>query len=219
MAQTGRTVRPGSPEEDRAASRFLLPAITIGPPEGLRAVDHAIARAIAAVAEALSALDRTQALLGDMRWLLESLADPEAAPSERLAAMRGFDTTRRRLRVVCEGIGLVDGSRLRGLRVITGIDAGAIRIAGHDVRPVLAAIAEAPSARLAAAMLEPDGPIAEACRVVGAAQRRLAADQRRLRNRQCLNAALERAWGDGTVTPPMTLLQRLASLFRMRTAA
>ncbi|WP_144299736.1 hypothetical protein [Elioraea rosea] len=219
MAQTGRTVPPGSPEEDRAASRFLLPTLTLGPPEGLRAVEQALARGLASVAEALSALDRCQTLLGDMRWLLESLADQRAAPSERLAAMRGFHSSRRRLRAVCEGIALLDGSAMHGLRVITGIDAGAIRVAGHDVRPVLAAIAEAPSPRLAAAMLDPEGPIAEAVRAVCLVQRRLAADQRRLRNRQCLNAALERAWGDGSVTPPMTLLQRLATLFRIRTAA
>jgi hypothetical protein len=133
--------------------------------------------------------------------------------------MRGFAAARARLGKACSGIALLDGSLPRGLRVITGLDGGAITVAPHDIRPALAAIAEAPSPRLAAAMLAPEGPLAQAARAVAVAQRRLAADQRRLRNRQSLNAALALAWGDGTTPPPPTLLQRLASLLRGRAAS
>jgi hypothetical protein len=216
MAQTGRTV-PAAPALDREAVFPLAPvALLPGPPEGLAAVEAALARGAAEIAAALSALDRAARLLRDQRWLLESLAAPSASAAERLAAMRGFATARARLGKACEGVALLDASLPRGLRVITGLDGGAITIAPHDIRPCLAAIAEAPSLRLAAAMLAPDGPLAEAARAVAAAQRRLAADQRRLRNRQSLNAALALAWGDGSTPPPQTLLQRLGSLLRGR---
>jgi hypothetical protein len=214
MAQAGRTVPSGPGATDGCPAFFGQPAFAPGPPEGLHAVDAALARGLAAVGEALAALDRAARLLDDQRWLLESLADPRATPSERFAAMRGFATARRRLRGVSDGIALLDGSLPRGLRVITGIDAGAIVVSPVDLRPAFAAIAEAPSPRVAAAMLSPYGAIAEAAGAVTAAQRRLAADQRRLRNRQSLNAALTRAWGDGSAPPPPTLLRKLAALLR-----
>ncbi|WP_291297268.1 hypothetical protein [Elioraea sp.] len=231
MAQTGRivpkgtagsgTARHGAVRADWLAT--LAPPDAAAPfgsgiPEGLSAIDHALANGIATVAEALSALDRAAGLLDDQRWLLESLADPRATGEERIAAMRGFGTARLRLRGVCNGVALLDGSAPRGLRVITGLDGGAIYVASHDIRQSLAAIAEAPSARLAAAMLVPTGPLAEARRAVLFAQGRLAADQRRLRNRQSLNAALAVAAGDDEVPPRPSLLQRLAALFRPRGA-
>ncbi|MCU0986369.1 MAG: hypothetical protein MUC89_15770 [Acetobacteraceae bacterium] len=219
MAQTGRTAPP-APAIDRQTPFALSPiALLPGPPEGLPAIEAALARGAAEIAEALSALDRASRLIRDQRWLLESLAAPAASAAERLAAMRGFATARARLRAVCDGIALLDGSLPRGLRVITGLDGGAISIAPHDIRPALAAIAEAPSPRLAAAMLAPEGPLAQAARAVAVAQRRLAADQRRLRNRQSLNAALALAWGDGSAPPPPSLLQRLTSLLRGRALA
>lgn len=219
MAQTGRTA-PLAPAIDREALFPLSPPPLLpGPPEGLAAIEAALARGAAEIAEALAALDRAARLIRDQRWLLESLAAPAASAAERLAAMRGFATARARLRAASDGIALLDGSHPRGLRVITGLDGGAIVIAPHDIRPALAAIAEAPSARLAAAMLAPDGPLAQAARAIAVAQRRLAADQRRLRNRQSLNAALALAWGDGTTLPPPTLLQRLACLLRGRAVA
>jgi hypothetical protein len=215
MAQAGRTVPPGLPANGGGkAGPFVGPPSSLGPPEGLRAVEAALARGLATLGEALAALDRAVRLLDDLRWLLESLADPKAMPPERLAAMRGFAAARLRLRSVCDGVALLDGSLPRGLRVITGIDAGAITVAPVDIRPAIAALAEAPSARVAAAMLSPHGAVAEAERAVAAAQRRLAADQRRLRNRQSLNAALALAWGDGAVPAPPALLQRLAALLR-----
>jgi hypothetical protein len=216
MAQTGRTIPP-APAHTREALFPLTPiALLPGPPEGMAAIDAALARGVAATAEALSALDRAARLIRDLRWLLESLAAPDASPAERLAAMRSFATARTRLRATCEGIALLDGSLCRGLRVITGLDGGAIVIAAHDLRPALAAIAEAPSPRLAAAMLAAGGSLAEAARAIATAQRRLAADQRRLRNRQSLNAALALAWGDGSTPPPLTLLQRLGAMLRGR---
>jgi hypothetical protein len=231
MAQTGRIVPKrvagdGTAGRGTAAAEWiarLLPDAppfdclpSDAPPEGLSAIDQALAGGIAAVAEALSALDRASGLLDDQRWLLESLADPRATAEERIAAMRGFGAARLRLRGVCESIALLDGSRPRGLRVITGLDGGAIYVAAHDIRPVLAAIAEAPSARFAAAMLGPGGPLAEARRAVAFAQARLAADQRRLRNRQSLNAALALAAGEGEAPLRPSLLRRLAGLFRPR---
>ncbi len=219
MAQTGRTVPP-APALERETLFPLSPvALLPGPPEGLPAVEAALARGAAEIAATLSALDRVARLIRDQRWLLESLATPAASGAERLAAMRGFAAARARLGKACSGIALLDGSLPRGLRVITGLDGGAITVAPHDIRPALAAIAEAPSPRLAAAMLAPEGPLAQAARAVAVAQRRLAADQRRLRNRQSLNAALALAWGDGTTPPPPTLLQRLASLLRGRAAS
>jgi hypothetical protein len=216
MAQTGRTVPPAA-AIDRETIFPLSPAALLpGPPEGLAAVEAALARGAVEIAAALSALDRATRLIRDQRWLLESLAAPSASASERLGAMRGFATARVRLRKVCDGVALLDGSLPRGLRVITGLDGGAITIVPHDIRPALAAIAEAPSRRLAAAMLAPEGPLTQAARAVAVAQRRLAADQRRLRNRQSLNAALALAWGDGTTPPPQTLLQRLGCLLRGR---
>jgi hypothetical protein len=216
MAQTGRTIPP-APAPTREALFPLTPiALLPGPPEGMAAIEAALARGVAATAEALSALDRAARLIRDQRWLLESLAAPDASPAERLAAMRGFATARTRLRASCEGIALLDGSLRRGLRVITGLDGGAIIVAPHDLRPALAAIAEAPSPRLAAAMLAAGGPLAEAARAIAAAQRRLAADQRRLRNRQSLNAAMALAWGDGSTPPPLTLLRRLGAMLRGR---
>lgn len=217
MAQTGRLSTPSAPAPDCLALFPLTPVVLLpGPPEGLRAVEFALAGAAGEVAAALAALDRALRLIRDQRWLLESLASADASASERLAAMRGFAAARVRLRSVCDGVALLDGSLPRGLRVITGLDGGAIRVTAHDIRPALAAIAEAPSARLAAAMLSPEGPLDLAAQAVMAAQRRLAADQRRIRNRQSLNTALALAWGDGTAAPPPTLLQRLASLLRRR---
>lgn len=224
MAQTGRIDQAGTAGNGTVRTDWiarLLPD-TMAPagdvlPEGLPAIDHALANGIANVAEALSALDRAASLLDDQRWLLESLADPRATAQERIAAMRGFGTARLRLRGVCDGIVLLDGSAPRGLRVITGLDGGAIYVAAHDIRQSLAAIAEAPSARLAAAMLGPSGPLAEARRAVMFAQARLAADQRRLRNRQSLNAALAVASiAEDDALPRPSLLQRLAALFRAR---
>jgi len=214
MAQAGRTVPSGLPEACLGSLPLAGQGFAAAPPEGLAAVDAALARGVAAVAEALAALDRAARLLDDQRRLLESLADPRAPASERLAAMRGFATARRRLRAVPDGIALLDGSLPRGLRVITGIDAGAIVVAPVELRPAFAAIAEAPSPRVALAMLSPRGAISEARHAVAAAQRRLAADLRRLRNRQSLNAALARAWGDGSAPPPPTLLRKLAALLR-----
>lgn len=214
MAQAGRTVPSEGPVTD-PRSAFLCPAdLASAPPQGLRAVDLALARGLASVGAALSALDRAASLLEEQRRLLEPIADARATAAERVAAMRGFGAARLRLAAVCDGVALLDGSLPRGLRVITGLDGGAIMVAPVELRPAFAAIAEAPSARVAAAMLSPDGAIAEAARAVAAAQRRLAADQRRLRNRQSLNAALARAWGDGA--PPPRLIDRLFALFRPR---
>lgn len=213
MAQADRTVPSGIPAAGRPTALFATPPAVLGPPEGLAAVDAALARGLAAVGEAIAALDRAGRLVDDLRWLLESLADPRASACERVAAMRGFASARARLRTLCDGVALLDGSLPRGLRVITGLDGGAITVAPVDLRPALAAIAEAPSPRVAAAMLSPRGAIAEAARAVAAAQARLAADQRRLRNRQSLNAALALAWGDG-LAPPPGLIRRLAALLR-----
>lgn len=241
MAQTGRIVPRGTARGGAAADGTvwadwiagLTPTDAAAPgadglpggmPEGLVAIDHALANGLAIVAQALAALDRAAGLLDDQRWLLESLADQRATAEERIAAMRGFGTARLRLRGVCDGITLLDGTAPRGLRVITGLDGGAISVAAHDIRPRLAAIAEAPSARLAAAMLMAGGPLAEARRAVQSAQARLAADQRRLRNRQSLNAALALAAGDAAAPPRhgqndnqgQSLMRRLAGLFRPR---
>lgn len=219
MPQTGRTAPPVAPATSRPASVLLAaPSPWPGPPEGLEAINAALGRGIAEIARALAALDSAERLLTDQRWLLESLAAKDASPAERVAAMRGFASARSRLRRVAEGVPLLDGSLPRGLRIITGLDGGAITVAPRDIRPAVAAIAEAPSPRLAAAMLGDDGPLAEAARAIAVAQRCLAADQRRLRNRQSLNAALSLAWGDGTAAPPKTLLQRLGSLLRGRAA-
>jgi len=215
MAQAGRTFPSATGATGGFPGLVSEPAFVPGPPEGLRAVDAALARGLAAVGEALAALDRAARLLDDQRGLLETLADPGTTESERLAAIRRFDAARQRLRGLPTGIALLDGSLPRGLRVITGIDSGAIVVSPLDLRPAFAAIAEAPSPRVAAAMLSPQGAIARALAEVRAAQRRLAADQRRLRNRQSLNAALVRAWGDGSAAPSAGLLRKLAALFRL----
>jgi len=220
MAETGRTVPFALPAgADREAARCLGLAHPLGPPEGLRAVEAALARGLASVGEALVALDRAVTLIGDLRALLERLADADATATERAAVMRGFAAARLGLRSLCESVALLDGSLPRGLRVITGIDAGAIVVSSFDLRPAIAAIAEAPSARVAAAMLAPRGALAEAERALAEAQRRLAADLRRLRNRQNLNRALTLAWGDGSAAEPPALWQRLAALLRPRAQA
>jgi hypothetical protein len=215
MPETGRTAPPRAAQIDPAASFPLFPTRSLpAPPEGLGAVNAALDRGSAVLADALAALDRAARLLDDQRRLVASLADPTARPEERLAAIRGFAAARLRLRAVTEGVPLLSGGR--GLRLITGLDGGAISVAAVDLRPVFAAIAEAPSPRVAAAMLAPEGAIAEAARRVAQAQRRFAADQRRVRNRQCLNAALALAWGEGAVAPPPSLLGRLAAFLRDR---